>query len=254
MSPKSFSKFTLIELLVVVAIIAILASMLMPALARAREMARGTTCENNLRQMSLVMMLYTEDNEGSTPWSWCDFGPLTTNWTGMIYPYLQDLRYYTCQSREIFNLKPVWNVDKVDAAHYMLNPYFGYQNMFGVNPNNAAGCWPRWRSQSFTPGVWNKAMETKIIRAEHKGDAIVMFFEREDWRHYTTSPACGNVWYIGGDRSLQANYSPYYWQPNIATWVHSNFGNVAFVDGHIEKLNKTSEKLFEDTSDTYWKF
>jgi prepilin-type N-terminal cleavage/methylation domain-containing protein/prepilin-type processing-associated H-X9-DG protein len=250
--------FTLIELLVVVAIIAILASMLMPALSRARDVARGTTCENNLRQMALCMTLYTDDNSGVTPWSWCDFAPLTTNWTGLMWPYLQDMRYYTCQGRKVANLTPKWNVDKVDNAHYMLNPYFGYQNNFGVNPNGSTtGCWPRWRSQSFPAGVWNKNMETNIRRAEYKADSLIMFFERDDWRWYTTSPACGNVWFVGGpggDRSLQANYSLAIWTPNIATWVHMRGGNVAFIDGHVERHDKNSPMLFNDLTDQYWKF
>lgn len=59
--------FTLIELLVVVAIIAILAAMLLPALSRARESARQAVCMSNLKQLSLVLLQYAEDYNGYLP-------------------------------------------------------------------------------------------------------------------------------------------------------------------------------------------
>ena len=70
--------FTLIELLVVVSIIALLVSILLPALSRAREQAKVTVCLAHEHQLSLAALLYAEDNQDNCP---------STFWSGSEYPY-----------------------------------------------------------------------------------------------------------------------------------------------------------------------
>jgi prepilin-type N-terminal cleavage/methylation domain-containing protein len=67
-NPQPHRGFTLIELLVVIAIIVVLASLLLPALARAKEHARRVKCMSNLKQIALASKIFTMDHEGRLPW------------------------------------------------------------------------------------------------------------------------------------------------------------------------------------------
>ena len=118
---RIFSGFTLIELLVVIAIIAILAAILFPVFARARENARRSSCISNLKQLGLGMMQYTQDfdekypqphNISATYGNFQQFRVfplnaatgtnLTTHdsWASVILPYTKSPQIMTCPSQE----------------------------------------------------------------------------------------------------------------------------------------------------------
>ena len=107
--------FTLIELLVVIAIIAILAAILFPVFARAREKARQTTCTSNVKQLTLGIMMYVTDYDGTFPNGWgappsptlittpanarLPVNPLRyMYWSNSIQPYIKNYQMYECPS------------------------------------------------------------------------------------------------------------------------------------------------------------
>ncbi len=88
--------FTLIELLVVIAIIAILAAILFPVFAKAREKARQISCLSNMKQLGLGFVQYTQDNDEKNPNGINWYYPGGNGWAGQIYAYVKSTQVYRC--------------------------------------------------------------------------------------------------------------------------------------------------------------
>jgi prepilin-type N-terminal cleavage/methylation domain-containing protein/prepilin-type processing-associated H-X9-DG protein len=89
--------FTLIELLVVIAIIAILASILFPVFARARENARRSSCQSNEKQIGLGLMQYVQDYDETMPMNSTNEA-VGANWVDKIQPYIKSYQLFKCPS------------------------------------------------------------------------------------------------------------------------------------------------------------
>jgi prepilin-type N-terminal cleavage/methylation domain-containing protein/prepilin-type processing-associated H-X9-DG protein len=95
--------FTLIELLVVIAIIAILAAILFPVFARAREKARTASCLNNVKQLTLGIMMYAQDYDETYPAAY-NYAPVAaTTWINPIMPYVKNEQVLKCPSARDLN-------------------------------------------------------------------------------------------------------------------------------------------------------
>ncbi|MDQ3815751.1 MAG: prepilin-type N-terminal cleavage/methylation domain-containing protein [Armatimonadota bacterium] len=99
-----FTGFTLIELLVVIGIIALLAAILFPVFARARENARRSSCASNLKQIGLGIMQYTQDYDEMLPFR---VNPASTvSWRTYIFPYVKSTQLFVCPSNKNRNNTP----------------------------------------------------------------------------------------------------------------------------------------------------
>jgi prepilin-type N-terminal cleavage/methylation domain-containing protein/prepilin-type processing-associated H-X9-DG protein len=92
--------FTLIELLVVIAIVILLAAILFPVFGRARENARRSSCQSNLKQIGIGLMQYVQDNDERMPPLYTYFDATHFDyWQGLIQPYLKSSQVLVCPSQ-----------------------------------------------------------------------------------------------------------------------------------------------------------
>lgn len=136
--------FTLIELLVVIAIIALLAAILFPVFGRARENARRSSCQSNMKQIGLGLMQYIQDFDERTPFAAnydvTNYASLTSrNWISQIQPYVKSWKLFRCPSAvdtTVAGNKPIGNSDTNLAVNGMVQ-----KRHVSEIPNTASIIW-----------------------------------------------------------------------------------------------------------------
>ncbi|BCM91039.1 hypothetical protein IAD21_02903 [Abditibacteriota bacterium] len=191
------SGFTLIELLVVIAIIAILAAILFPVFARARENARRASCQSNLKQLGLGILQYQQDYDES----------FLTDWDGSasyrqhLQPYLKSIQLWRCPSNPL-NSKNGDN-GTIDPAADTQARYVSYSS----NPRLVV---PAWSGSGPPKTAFIQTPAQKIILGECFTGWSYMY---PDW----ISP---------GNTGIQS----FGYVGHLSTW------NCLFVDGHVKAL------------------
>jgi prepilin-type N-terminal cleavage/methylation domain-containing protein/prepilin-type processing-associated H-X9-DG protein len=252
------SAFTLIELLVVIAIIAILAAILFPVFAQAREAARKTACLSNTKQIGTSVMMYVQDYDEMYPCNSWDTPPIpttdtesrspnypaATQWLWRIMPYLKNRQVFACPSDPSlgkngwsgYHTTPnptcddAWGIPTpISVGHNQM--IFGYG---GTGPEAANGCFgaaPDWAiatPPSSMAAVPSPA-STYLIADYGRGNMETWWINNLRAANYTrvyNASAPGG----GATKDNDATWGPRFKSDNSKR--HQGGQNITYADGH----------------------
>jgi len=237
---RTAKAFTLIELLVVVAIISILASILFPVFARARENARRASCMSNLKQISLGVMMYTQDYDERYPI--CRYHPgmnqtdssmpgahyyvayacadeangTCVTWQDLIQPYTKSAQIFTCPSQTGH-----------DASTGLNYPSYGYSSAISSE-----------RSNRFKGGNTDGYRIPITLSAVQRPSEIFMLVEFNASTAYRAEPDLQSLRARSITPATRAQVIP-----------HLGGANIAYADGHVKWTNATLIKAVPNSAD-----
>ena len=249
---RAHNGFTLIELLVVIAIIAILAAILFPVFAQAREKARQTSCLSNTKQIGIAFMQYTQDYDEYFPGLFSgNWGASTARWMDNIQPYVKNAQIFNCPSDADQNNKYVPNLGLLNLNNTPPDRFGSYaaSNAYWGNAGAGGSEWagPMSGAENVTnalPAIGDPS--GTFLIGEGNGSFQVSW----QWNNGGT----GQPTAIDTTTKPPSIHSPSATPTNLEGMVmarHQDFANVLFCDGHAKSM-KLSTLLQKSTTEPTW--